>query len=147
VHRLFQYQTIVKGLFMSRQPMSFLGHLHAACQRGVRVAATPITFVGRAAGQALERIVPHGASEIGQALYGGGSAYAPPGVTERLTQEQGNVHGTAPAQVAQQTQAAVQAPQVTAPRIEPAQAESLETYQRMAATRARIQAPEQGRSR
>jgi hypothetical protein len=124
-----------------------IGHIHAASRQAFLVVSAPVRFVGRATGQALERLIPHGASEIGQALYGGGSAYAPPGVTERLTQEQGNVHGTAPQQAAQQAQKSVQAPQVAAPRIEPAQAESLETYQRMSAVRAQHQASEQGRSR
>ncbi len=44
------------------------------------------SFIGKAGMQALERAIPHGASELGSVLYTG-SAYSPPGVTERLTQD------------------------------------------------------------
>lgn len=110
---------------MSKESTSFFGHLYAASGKALRVMAAPVIFVGRAAGQALERLIPHGASEVGQVLYGGGSAYAPPGVTERLTQAEGNVHGTAPAQ----------------------EAASMEDYQRRVAARSSYQAPSAGRER
>jgi hypothetical protein len=101
--------------------------MYAATQTAFRTLSTPVRFVGNAAGQALERIIPHGASEVGQALYGGGSAYAPPGVTERLTQEQGNVHGTAPAQVAQ-AQRTQSVAAVRPPSQQPTQAHTASTY-------------------
>ena len=68
---------------MARQPTSMLGHMYAATQRAVRVMAAPVAFVGRAAMQAAERLIPQGANELGQAIYTG-NAYAPPGLTERV---------------------------------------------------------------
>ena len=71
---------------MAKEPTSMFGHMMAAAKKvWMAPAMAPVRFFLRATGQALERLIPHGAAEIGSAFYGNGSAYAPPGVTERLT--------------------------------------------------------------
>lgn len=59
------------------QPTSMIGHMAVAAQKTVRIIGAPVLFVGRAVEQALERLIPHGANELGSAIFTG-SAYAPP---------------------------------------------------------------------
>lgn len=90
---------------MAKEPTSMIGHMFVAAQKTTRIMLAPVAFVGRAAGQALERLIPQGATEITNALWTG-NAYAPPVLH---TPDQGNVHGTAPAQ--QQAATQVEPPQ------------------------------------
>ncbi len=81
---------------MAKEPTSMIGHLHSAVQRSGRaVFMNPVTrFIGRTVVEMGERLIPHGANELGNAIYTG-SAYAPPVLH---TPDQGNVHGTGAAQ-------------------------------------------------
>lgn len=66
---------------MAKEPTSLFGHMMQATRQ---TFLAPVSFIANAGMQALERLIPHGASEVGNALYGGGNAYAPPGLTERV---------------------------------------------------------------
>lgn len=99
--------------------------LNQATRQAFRTLGTPIRFVGNAIGQAAERLIPHGANELGSAMYTG-SGYAPPGVTERLTPEHSNVHGTGRAQQAPAQATTQAAPPPT--KVEPTQAHTADTY-------------------
>lgn len=72
---------------MSRQPTSLFGHMVEATKK---TFLAPLRFIGNASMQAAERLIPHGANELGNALFTG-SAYAPPVLH---SPNQGNVHGT-----------------------------------------------------
>ncbi len=111
---------------MAGQPTSMLGHMYAATRKTVGVMLAPVAFVGRAAMQAAERLIPQGAAELGQAIFTG-NAYAPPGLTERLVPpDRGNVHG---AGAGQATQAPAVAPPTPQPPVQqPTQAFTASTY-------------------
>jgi hypothetical protein len=96
---------------MARQPTSLFGHMMQATRQ---TFLAPVRFIGNAAVQAAERLIPAGAAEMGNALFTG-NAYAPPGLTERLV-DKGNVHGTGSGQqTAASTAPAVSPPAVQSP--------------------------------
>lgn len=106
---------------MARQPTSMIGHMYAAAQRSLRIMAAPVTFVGRAVMQAAERLIPQGAAEIGQALYGKSDAYAPPGLTEKHAEQEKEAAPVA-------AKAAAPAPAPKPPTVTPTQAMTASTY-------------------
>jgi hypothetical protein len=115
---------------MAKQPTSMIGHIFAATRQAMgAVFMNPASrFVGRTLVEMGQRLIPQGASELGQVLYGG-SAYAPPGVTERLGQPlvQSNVHGTGQAQQADTAQM-VQTSTVEQAKQQPTQSATQKTH-------------------
>ena len=100
---------------MASEATSMIGHTYNAVQRAGRaVFLNPVVrFIGRTVSEMGERLIPHGASEIGQVIYGAGSAFSPPGMTERPANDQGNVHGTGAGQAPVVSQPVQQSAQPT----------------------------------